>query len=99
MASKKASTRRQALSITQWWEAVGPDKGMAVLTSAGASKGYAEHLRYHRRRPSYDMALRIIEAAKKATPRHVPDLGLLMEPVIRRDLKPAAKPRSARVPA
>jgi hypothetical protein len=84
------------LSIKQWKTLVGTKQAEQVFLSIGSSRGYMLATVYRIKRPSYDFAKRLIEAAKQLTPDHQPDLDVVMLPV-RQRRKPTRKTAIATV--
>ena len=69
------------MSLRTWWDEVGTANALNVAEAAACTESYFRVLKYSLKRPGYDLALRIIEAAHRLTPGFVPDLAVLMLPV------------------
>lgn len=70
--------KSKPLNIRAYWDEVGTDNIARIVERLGSSMGYFRHLRSGRKKPSGDMALKIVEAAKVVTPGFEPDLKLLL---------------------
>jgi hypothetical protein len=69
------------LSFREWWDEVGTENVITICKELGVGIEYLRFVRYRLKRPHYDLANKIIEAAKRNTPGFVPSLELMMEPI------------------
>ena len=51
------------MDAKQYWKRHGSEKSREVATAAGTSWGYFEHIMHGRRRPSPELAERLVEAS------------------------------------
>jgi len=86
------ASNRKKLTLREWWDEVGTENVTKVAEHAGTNIAYLRLLRYRIKRPGYDLAIRLIEAAKLLTPRFEPSLELLMQPVPKREPDPNYSP-------
>lgn len=80
MATRHRSTGKR-LTLRQWWNHVGTANVKLVEADIGTSLAYLRLISYRLKRPSYDFAKKLIEAATRLTPGFAPDLELMMEPL------------------
>lgn len=103
MNPSKKSPELPRLTLRDWWHEVGTAKVLEVVAEVGTSLPYMRLLSYRLKRPSYDMAQKIIAAARLHTKPFEPDLELMMAPLERRPnphysrtIQPSAAFREAR---
>jgi hypothetical protein len=83
--------KKEPVNFRQWWDQVGTDNVQKVVLHTGSSFDYFKLLRYGIKKPGRDLALRIIEAARRVEPSCLPDLELLLRGVPRAGTGSAAK--------
>lgn len=69
------------LTMHAYWHVVGTQNVEHVAWRSGTTMPYIRHLAFRRKRPSYDLARKIIESAQAVTPGFAPDLNVLMLPL------------------
>jgi hypothetical protein len=79
---------KKKLNLREYWDAVGTENMQKIINDVGSSMAYFRMLRYGVKRPGSDMALTIIESARKHTPTYEPDLELLLRGVPRAGSNP-----------
>lgn len=84
----KINPQPTELTLRQWWDEVGTENVKLVADSLGSSMKYFKFLRYRAKRPGYNRALAIIQAANRFTPGFAPNLTLMMEPIPSRQPNP-----------
>jgi hypothetical protein len=66
------------MNFAEYWEFVGTTNILKLIENIDTSYGYFRLLKCGARKPSGEMALRIIEGALEVTPPYAPDLELLI---------------------
>lgn len=65
----------------EYWKAVGTGKARKVIHASGTKWNYFIHITHNRKRPSVDLARRLIASSKEITPGYEMTLEELLVPL------------------